>query len=149
MSDPAPVRAKSTLEEVRAKIDEQRAKATAAKEEQQAIDAQALYDAGEEHGVDKIREVPLTSFLPGLPTLVVIRRPTKMEHKRFTDLTAKKGAETPEYMKAAEQLAGACVVYPPKEVYEEMCAECPGIKVPIGVAAANLAGAQLIDAAKL
>ena len=149
MSNPAESRAKSTLEEVRAKIEEQRAKATAAKEEQQVIDAQALFDAGEEHGVDKIREVPMTSYIPGLPTLVIIRRPTQIEHKRFTDQTAKKGAETPEYIRAAEQLASACVIYPPKEVYAEMYAECPGIKVPIGVAAANLAGAQLIDAAKL
>ncbi len=139
----------STLEEVRAKIEEQRAKATAVKEAQQVIDAQAVYDAGEEHGVDKIREVPMTSYIPGLPTLVVIRRPEKMAHKRFTDQTAKKGADTPEYMRAAEQLAAVCVIYPPKEVYEEMCEQCPGIKVPIGVAAANLAGAQLIDAAKL
>ncbi len=137
------------LENVRAKIEDQRAKATAVKEAQQVIDSEALYEAGEEHGVDKIREVPMTSYIPGLPTMVVIRRPEKMEHKRFTDATAKKGADTPEYIKAAEQLASVCVVYPPKEVYEKMCTECPGIKVPIGVAAANLAGAQLIDAAKL
>lgn len=139
----------SELDDVRAKITEQRAKATAVKEAQQVIDSQALFDAGEERGVDKVREVPMTSYIPGLPTLVVIRRPAQMEHKRFTDSTAKKGAETPEYIKAAEQLAAVCVVYPPKDTYEKMCEECPGIKVPIGVAAANLAGAQLIDAAKL
>lgn len=139
----------SKLEEVRAKIEAQRTAAAAVKEAQQVIDAEALFDAGETHGVDKIREVPMTSYIPGLPTMVIIERPEKMAHKRFTDQTAKKGADTPEYMKAAEQLAAVCVIYPPKEVYEQMCAECPGIKVPIGVAAANLAGAQLIDAAKL
>lgn len=137
------------LELVRAKIDAQRAAATAVKEAQQLIDAQALYDAGEEHGVDKIREVPMTSYIPGLPTLVIVQRPEQIAHKRFVDQTAKKGAETPEYIKAATQLAAVCVIYPPKETYEKMCAECPGIMVPIGVAAANLAGAQLIDAGKL
>ncbi len=79
----------STLEEVRAKIEEQRAKATAVKEAQQVIDAEALFDAGETHGVDKIREIPMTSYIPGLPTIVIIERPEKMAHKRFTDQTAK------------------------------------------------------------
>jgi hypothetical protein len=135
------------LEEVRAKIEAQRAAATEQAEAQEAIDAQAVFDIGEELGVTAIREVRIP-FIPGLPTLAVVRRPTKIEHKRFTDATARKGADTPEYMKAAEQLAAVCVVYPPKELFEKMCELCPGLKVPMGVAAANLAAGKIADDAK-
>jgi hypothetical protein len=137
----------SKLEEAKARLDAQAAEAQEARDDQEATDLEALYEAKIEHGLEAVVAVAVP-HTPGLPLMAIVRRPKPIEHKRFTDLVSKKDAASPEYMKAAEQLAAICLVYPEKEVYAKMCDAFPGLKVPLGVAAANLAAGKAREDAK-
>jgi hypothetical protein len=137
------------LDEMRAKLDAQADAQDEARDEQEAIDLQALFDAREEHGATgAVVAVKLPGFTEGLPLMAIARRPTKVEFKRFQDTTAKKDAGTPEAIKAAEQVASVCLVYPPAEVFAKMVEVCPGIKISLGSAAVGLATAKAREDAK-
>jgi len=137
-----------TREEIDARRDAMRAREDDAVKAQELIDDEALADAEETHGFSAVGAVKIP-FTPGLPVTAIVRRPSKIEFKRWTDSISKKDAASPEYMRAAEQLAAVCLVYPPKEVYEQMCEKCPGLKVPLGLVASKLAsGRELEDAKK-
>lgn len=139
----------SKLDEMRAKLDAQADAQDEARDEQEAIDLQALYDARDEHGATgAVVAVKLPGFTEGLPLMAIARRPTKIEFKRFQDLTAKKDAATPEAIKAAEQLCAVCLLYPPAAVFEKMIEACPGIKIALGSAAVGLATAKAREDAK-
>jgi len=137
----------SKLEDMKARLDAQKAEAQAPRDDQEAIDLEALYNAREEHGVEAVAACSIP-FVPGLPLMAIVRRPKPIEHKRFTDMIAKKDAGSPEYIKAAESLAAICLVYPEPAVYAQMCEACPGLKVPLGVVAGNLAAGKAREDAK-
>ena len=137
------------LDEMRAKLDAQADKQDEAREAQELIDLQALFDAREEYGATgAVVAVKLPGFTEDLPTIAIARRPTKVEFKRFQDQTAKKDAGTPEAIKAAEQIVSVCLVYPPPETFEKMVAVCPGIKIALGSEAVALATAKAQEAKK-
>jgi hypothetical protein len=152
MSDTEEKRAKpklSPLEAIQAKLDAQAEAEQEAREAQEAIDLSALFDLKQEHGVTgAVVAVKLPGWTEGVPTMAIARRPTKMEFKRFQDLTAKKDAGTPEAIKAAEQVVALCLLYPPPETFEKMIEVCPGIKVALGSAAVGLATAKAREDAK-
>lgn len=131
------------LEEIRAKLDAQADEQDEARDTQEAIDLEALFDARQEHGITgAVVAVKMPGYTEGLPLMAIARRPTKMEFKRFQDQTAKKDAGTPEAIKAAEQVATVCLVYPPADVLAKMVEVCPGIKIALGSAAVGLATAK-------
>ncbi len=137
------------LEEIRAKLDAQEEAESDAREAQEAIDLGALFEARQEHGVTGgVIAVKMPCFTEGLPLMAIARRPTKIEFKRFQDQTAKKDAGTPEAIKAAEQIATVCLVYPPADVLAKMVDVCPGIKIALGCAAVSLATAKAREDAK-
>jgi hypothetical protein len=137
----------SKLDDVRAKLDAQEHEHDGARDTQEAVDLEALFEARDEHGVSAVVAVKIP-FEPGLPLHAIARRPKPIEFKRFQDLTAKKDAGTPEAIKAAEQVAGACLLYPPPEVFAKMCDACPGLKIALGSAAVGLATAKAREDAK-
>lgn len=133
----------SKLDEIRAKLDAQADAQDTARDEQEAIDLQALFDAREEYGATgAVVAVKMPGYTEGLPLMAIARRPAKVEFKRFQDQTAKKDAGTPEAIKAAEQVAAVTLVYPPADVFEKMVEVCPGIKIALGSAAVGLATAH-------
>lgn len=137
----------SRLDDARRKLDEQQEAQDSGRDEQEAVDLEALHDAREEHGVSAVIAVKIP-YEPGLPMHAIARRPKPIEFKRFQDLTAKKDAGTPEAIKAAEQVAAVCLVYPPAEVFAQMCAAVSGLKIALGSAAVGLASAKARDDAK-
>jgi hypothetical protein len=139
----------SKLDEIRAKLDAQADAENDARDEQEAIDLDALFEARHEHGVTgAVVAVKMPGYTEGLPLMAIARRPSKIEFKRFQDQTAKKDAGTPEAIKAAEQIVSVCLVYPPADVFEKMVAVCPGIKIALGSAAVGLATAKAREDAK-
>ncbi len=139
----------SKLDEIRKKLAEQAEKRDEAHDDQHAEDLGALLEAREEHGVDAVQAVKIP-FTPGLPTLVIVRRPSKVEFKRFQDMCSTKNAGTAEAVKAAEQMASVTRVYPARdakgdETFDKMCEACPGLKVGMGSAAAGLASAKAAE----
>lgn len=139
----------SKLDEIRAKLDAQADAEAEAREAQEAIDLEALYEAREEHGVTgAVIAVKMPGYKEGLPTMAIARRPKPIEFKRFQDQTAKKDAGTPEAIKAAEQVASICLVYPPPDTFAKMIEVCPGLKIALGSAAVGLAAAKAQEDAK-
>lgn len=139
----------SKLDEIRAKLDAQADAENEARDAQEAVDLQALFDAREEHGATgAVVAVKLPGYTEGLPLMAIARRPTKIEFKRFQDQTAKKDAGTPEAIKAAEQIVSLCLVYPPADVFAKMVDVCPGIKIALGSATVGLATAKAREDAK-
>lgn len=127
------------LAEVRARLDAQQDAQDSDETDQKAVDLMALADARDEHGGPSAVQAASIPYVAGLPTMAIVRRPTKIEFKRFTDTVSKKDASGPEYMAAAQALAAVCLVYPPKDVYAKMCEAVPGLPVPLGIAATKLA----------
>ncbi len=137
----------SKLDDVRAKLDAQQDAQDSARDAQEAIDLEALFDARDEHGVSAVAAVKIP-FEPGLPMHAIARRPKPIEFKRFQDLTAKKDAGTPEAIKAAEQVATVCLIYPAPEVFVKMCEAVAGLKIALGSAAVGLSTAKAREDAK-
>lgn len=137
----------SKLDDVRAKLDAQQDAQDGARDAQEAIDLEALFDARDECGVSAVVAVKIP-FEPGLPMHAIARRPKPIEFKRFQDLTAKKDAGTPEAIKAAEQVATVCLIYPTAEVFAKMCDAVPGLKIALGSASVGLATAKAREDAK-
>jgi len=137
----------SKLDDARRKLDEQQEAQDSERETQEVTDLEALFDARAEHGVSAVIAVKIP-YEPGLPLHAIARRPKPIEFKRFQDLTAKKDAGTPEAIKAAEQVAAVCLVYPPDDVFAKMCDACPGLKIALGSAAVGLATAKAREDSK-
>lgn len=142
----------SRLEEIRAKLEEQQNANDSERETQEVTDLEALYDARVEHGTAAVIAVRMP-FEPGLPMHAIARRPSQIEFKRFQVMSTKKDqrgneAGSAEATAAVEQLAGACLVYPPPTIFEQMLAKVPGLKVALGNAAVGLATAKAREDAK-
>lgn len=127
------------LQVVEAKRAARKASLEAQRDEQRAIDLEAVYNLETEHGDNGVAvlNVPYT---PGLPTLCAARKPTAPEMKRYRDRCRprKDGAQI-DGVPPAEELAACCRVYPSDVVYADMLADRAGIHVQLGVEALKLA----------
>jgi hypothetical protein len=127
-----------SLAEVEAKRAERRAKADAARDEQKAKDLEAIMLLEDKHGESNIATVEI-GHTPGLPVVLAVRCPSPVEVKRYRDTVKPKRDGTPgDPLKAAQELAAVCLVYPDAEVYKAVLEARPGTDSPLGVEAIKL-----------
>ncbi len=110
----------------RAELDKQR-------EAQAEIDERALYDLENEHGEHAVGVVRLERYVPGLPTLLVVRGPSTDQHKRFRQQIHKG-----EKIEATNMLAGSCIAYPPKEQVAKIYAAFPQVEDSVAMLAIGI-----------
>lgn len=126
---------RSQLDEVRARIAARKEEHQKAREEQELADLIGLDEAQEQHGVDGVITLSVP-FTQGLPAMCAARTPTLNEIKRYRTRAKEKNADM---VKAAEELASTCLVYPDRETFAKMVAERPAIHAQLGVEAIKLA----------
>jgi hypothetical protein len=109
-------------------------------ENQRALDIEALDALEQEYGDTSVKALDVP-FTPGLPTLVVARCAKPVELARYRDSVrpAPDGRKQPDHVKAGEQLATLCRVYPDDDTYAKVRDARPGIHLQLGVAALELA----------
>ncbi len=98
-------------------IEERRAKRKAAAADARAVqhlvDVTALDELEEKHGEGQLKVLRVPTFVPGLPTLVVVKSPAGTTHwKRFVDKVQEAKGHEKMKQAAGEVLARACIVYP-------------------------------------
>jgi hypothetical protein len=138
----------SKLEEVEKRRAERKAKVEAERNEQRAVDLEAIEALEIQHGDSSIcmLEVPYT---PGLPNLVAARCPNDAEVKRYrASVKPDKQGRPGNAVAAAEQLAALVRVYPDDEAYAAICAARPGIHAQLGATALGLAVGKAEDEGK-
>jgi hypothetical protein len=104
---------KTPLEIIEERRAARKAATADAKSVQHLADMTALDALEEKHGEGQLKTLHVPTFVPGLPTLVVVKSPAGTSYwKRFVDKV--QDAKGHEKMKqaAGEQLARACIVYP-------------------------------------
>jgi hypothetical protein len=125
------------LDEVRARIAAAREAEDAQRDEQLASDLEAVFTLAEEYGQSRVRRVEIKAWTPGIPAVAAVRCPSKAEVKRFQ---ARMREAKADRVKALEELAAVCTVYPEAgERREALFAACPALPVQLGQEAASLA----------
>jgi len=125
----------ATIEEIEAERAARKAALAAQRLEQLATDLQALNDLEIQHGDGKIVRVDIGRYVPGLPTMVIMRLPKPVEFKRYTDMIAARGDAPGEQLNPSIMLAESCRLYPAeKEDYERVKAEFTGLHINAAVA---------------
>ena len=139
-----------TLDEIEARREARRQTYEAARSAQRAKDIEALDALEEAHGYGAVRVVEPARWVPGLPTLAVVRAPDPAQFKRWRDRlrgeAAKEGRG--DLAKPTEELADVCIVYPDQETYARLREASPGLHLGAGNAAAALATGKEIEAGK-
>lgn len=133
------------VEEIEARRAARKAGHAAAREEQYAIDLEALDALEVEHGDDSVARLDVERYVKGHPTFVVLRAPRHDEYKRFCDLVARasdKGS-TDARRDAQDMLAHSVWVYPKEsDARKAMLKDFPGILLSIVLRAVKLVEAQ-------
>jgi len=128
--------------EIRKRIEEKRALHDAAREEQEVKDLLELEKAYEEHGYDSVATLVVPRYTKGLPTMVLVKAAPADFAKLHRDKCIKgmkKGVvDTMVAVRAAAEVGRACIVYPDKEVIEEMKELFPSIHSEAGKVAIQL-----------
>lgn len=138
----------SKIEEIQARRDAKREALEKQKEDQRAIDLEALEALEDEHGINNIVWIDLP-YTPGLVSLVAAKCPTPAYMKRYRDMCKTKNEKSADYIGAAEMLAAVCRVYPiEQEDYKKIVDARPGVHVQLGVAAMKLGSGREQDESK-
>jgi hypothetical protein len=93
---------------------------------QLAIDMDALFALEEQHGEGRIYRHDLPAYVPGLPTMAVVRTPAPVEYKRFRD-TMRRAKSDVEKGTAVDVLVSPCIVYPDAPTFDKLLAAFPGL----------------------
>jgi hypothetical protein len=98
----------------------------ARRKEQLAVDMRALVDLTKEHGVGMVERLDIGRYHDGLPTMVIVSMPARDIWKRYEQqvVQSKQGTQR---LKASALLASSCILYPPKDVYQELLNKQAGI----------------------
>ena len=141
--------------EKRAEIEARRAARKAALEQarsaQEVLDLEAFDALEVEHGDGNVAQLELDRFVEGFPTFVVVRAPSSMQYKRFTDQVRKSVEKNNMTARgqAQELLGQSCWVYPAAgEEQKKMLDQFPGLLVSLAVKAAKLVEASAADEGK-
>jgi hypothetical protein len=143
MSEKTPAQVK--IEELEAKRAALRVKAKADRETREAIDLESIITLEETHGPDRVAVLDMPFTSPDLAVKVAFRAPEGPEWERYKSrikgrgTPGEKGYQRGDSAQAAEELAGACLVYPSDADYARLCAIYQGLPVQGGTAAAALA----------
>lgn len=119
---------------------------------QYARDLEALDAAELEHGASRVTQIELP-FVPGLPTMVIVRAPKAVEYKRYRDMTRNAtqgfGVNGQKTGNAADLLADVCVIYPEAKIYAEVKEAVPGVHDNAFQAAHQLAEGKAVQEGKV
>jgi hypothetical protein len=131
-----------SIEEIQAARAARKAVGSAAREEQLAKDLEALDALELEHGDDRVVSLELPAHIPGLPTIIVGRCPSKDYFKKFQDMVRRAKGDLVRIGPATDQLADVCLAYPDAETYKQVREAFPAIHDQLATAAAELARAK-------
>lgn len=98
------------------------------------VDELAVLEAKVDLPLDEISVMRLQRHRPGLPTLVIVKKPSSSEYKRWRDLLLKgKRGDALRYLSAD------CLRYPSREVFASMLEVFPELADQVAVTGAELA----------
>lgn len=139
----------ATVAEILARRAERRAAHEAAREEQLLKDLEALEGFELQHGDNKIVQLDIIAWEPGIPTMCLYRTMTKAEFKRFQDMSKPRGnGKSPDHVAAATLIADACRIYPDEETYKLVLEASPGVHMSAAVELLNRAAARVTEEGK-
>jgi hypothetical protein len=124
------------MEDYAKKIEELKQEKQAAHDTQLQLDQRALYDLMVEHDGD-VAEVPVQVYRKGLPTMAIVRAPSRAEVKRFQDRIQRD--EKKGYTEGLIQVGVTCLLYPDKDTFSQMLERVPSLDVACGRAAVEMA----------
>ncbi len=137
--------------DIEARRTARREKINEARRAQYAIDLEAFDALEEEHG-DAVKMLEVTGFVPGLPTLIVIKSPGGTSfYNRYKDQVRKSNNNAQAIGAAQEMLGASCIVYPKpedKDLRDRMFKEFPGALISAALAAIKLVELQTEDEKK-
>lgn len=121
--------------------DERKAAQAKKRKAQRDQDLVALDDLEIEHGDGFVKPVELDEdmYLDGLPTMVIVRVPSRPEGKRYRDQVKSSKADIKKILEAQEMLGASCRVYPDKETYERMLDKVEVLASRVNAVAVKLA----------
>lgn len=152
MSEKTPAQVR--IEELEKKREARRAARSAKRDEQHALDLEALDALEDQYGAERLAVLRLDGadgerYVDGIPTLVVVKAPDEARVARYrAELKPKRkgrdGAlEQVDPIPPLVLLGRSCLVYPPtQEQLDAILAELPGVDVQIGKLAASLAAGR-------
>lgn len=129
--------ARERLEKQKAKLGEQEA-------EQRATDEENLVALHEEHS-GMIRVARMTVYVPGQPTLAVVRLPEQTVFTRYKQLVGKnaKGENLTAVLDAQAQVGRSSWIYPREDADRQAMAKAfPGLVATLGLAAIAMANGK-------
>jgi hypothetical protein len=124
----------STREELEARLLEKEAKLDEARAEQAEKDEIAVLEAKLEHELHDLSVMRLQRYAPGLPTLLIVRKPDSAQYKRWRDLLLRG-----DRAKALGFLSKDCLLYPSAEVFGRLAQVFPELPDQVAVVGAELA----------
>jgi len=121
-----------SIEEIEARRAARKEGIAKARAEQYEKDLEQVDKLEMEHGDDRVAVLETSSFVAGLPTVVVVKTPGEEYFKRYRSKVRRarkqSGAvDTEGVGAAADELAECTVIYPEKETYARMKKEWPSI----------------------
>jgi hypothetical protein len=129
------------LAEVEKRRAERRAKKDQERAAQEVKDLEAI-DALEEKGDELLHTMTANRYVPGQPVKIAFRAPSAVHYKRYKDLVNKAAQQSnaAERVKAQEQLAECCLVYPEEgDARASMKEAFPGLLISLAIEAAKVA----------
>lgn len=131
------------LDVVRARRAERKAEVAKATAAQEAIDLAAIDELEIEHGDSNVCVVRVP-YTPGLPVLVAGKCPEPKYVKRYqARIKPNKDGKPGDAIAATEELADVVLLYPEKEVYDQIRTLRPIVHLQLGTAAAGLATGKI------
>lgn len=129
----------SKLEEIEARRAERKAKADAARDDQEASDLEAI-EALEIGSGDSLSTLRVNGFVPGQPVRVAFKAPSEAYYRRFCSMVRKAGPNLEARGAAQDLLAQSCWVYPADGAAQKaFLVAFPGTLVSIAIECAKLA----------
>lgn len=125
-----------------------------AKIEQLATDLEAICELEAEHGHDRVIRINLSSWVPGMaaPTCLAVRVPLESEKNcsKFIDRIHRAKDGSQEKLRAQDDLARECIVYPPKgsEAYKAALEIAPLVLSHVALQIINASQGQVEEQKK-
>lgn len=116
------------IAELQKRRDDKIAALKAQRDEQLVRDLEVLSELEDAHGFHAIVRIGIDEarFVPGLPTMAIYRMPTPAECKRYKDRLKPRGPDKPvDSIGAADELLGACRLYPDAKTCGELFEKFP------------------------
>lgn len=133
-----PVKEFSPLERVQKRRADRKDVAAAARDDQLAIDLEAIDALESLHGDAQIKVIHVP-HIAGMVAAVALRSPNAAELKRYRDgVKVRKNGQPGDPVEAHELIGSSCRVYPGEEAFDALCEKLTNIRAQVGVEAVAL-----------